>query len=123
MLYRPTIPDEETGEACDCKKFYTGSNERLLRVTPANDFKTIGRAKVVHLVSYEKLNQFLWQLLMGGDKLDAFLKAENYMKSVFFGDEKSSFHRNIYFPRHSKFPCRLCNFLTSQTFVLSAHRS
>ena len=95
MLYRPTTPDEETGETCNCKKYFTGSDERLLRVTAANDFETIGRAKVVHLVSYEKLNQFLWQLLMGGEKLDAFLKAENYMKSIFFGAEKSSFHRNI----------------------------
>ena len=32
---------------------------------------------------------------MGGENLDAFLKADNFMNHVFFGADKSRFHRNI----------------------------
>ena len=96
VLFRPTVPDEKTGETCNCKKFYTGSDERLLRVTSATfDQSNMSRSKVIHFVSYEQLFKFLWKLLMGGEKLDAFIKADNFMNHVFFGAEKSRFHRNI----------------------------
>jgi hypothetical protein len=75
VLFRPTIADEKTGEKCNCKKFYKGSDERLLRVSSASfDQSNVSRSKVIHFVSYKHLFKFLWQLLMGGEKLDAFIK-------------------------------------------------
>ena len=84
ILYRPT-----KGLLCDCKKFYTGKREHLLRVTSASEIQCQkSRRKKIHFVSYELLYKFLGQLLTGGDKLDSFVKANNFMSEIFFGLEK-----------------------------------
>ena len=75
VCWRPAILDKDTSETSGCKKFDNQSEDRLLRVASGNKNNTIGGSKVVHLVSDKKLSKFLWQLLLGGDKRDSFLKA------------------------------------------------
>ena len=84
ILYRPT-----RNNLCNCKKFFTGENEHLLRVTSASfEQSDKSRPKKISFVSYEQLYKILGQLLMGGEKLDSFVKANNFMSEVFFGFEK-----------------------------------
>ena len=115
VLYRPT-----KDQLCDCKKFYKGEKEKLLRVTSASFSQSNkSRTKKLHFVSYELLYTFLGRLLKGGDKLDAFVKSNNFMSEVFFGLEKRTvspkilqkafeiFIHALKFPDKSNF-CFLC---------------
>ena len=97
VLFRPTIVDKENeDEKCNCKKFYTGENEHVLRVSSASFIQSNkSRAKILHFVSYELLFKFLGQLLMGGEKLDAFMKANNFMNEVFFGLDNHTLYPKI----------------------------
>ena len=96
VLFRPTIPDNRNGNACICKKFYTGKHDKLLRVSSASFSQSNrSRAKKLHLVSYELLFKFLGQLLMGGEKLDAFIKANNFMNEIYFGLGKPTLYPKI----------------------------
>ena len=97
ILYRPTIPDnDDEEEACICKKFFTGEDENLLRVSSASFTQSMKtRAKKIHLVSYELLFKYLSELLTGGEKLDAFIKSNQFMSEIFFGLEKTSAYSKI----------------------------
>ena len=59
VLYRPT--KSRSNFACFCKKFYTGEDDRLLRVSPANNRMT-GKQKTLHFVSLEFYFTFLGKL-------------------------------------------------------------
>ena len=96
VLYRPTLADAKTGNQCICKQFYTGASDKLVRVSPASSIQSSkSRAKTIHLVSFELLFKFLSQLIAGGDKLDAFLKANIFMNEIFFGLEKPTLNPRI----------------------------
>lgn len=60
VLYRPAVDHN-----CICKKFYTGKDDKLLRVSPA-DNKMAGRSRTLHFVSYEYYFSYLGQLWAGG---------------------------------------------------------
>ena len=94
ILYRPTIPDKaDDEEVCICKKFFTGEDNNLLRVSSASFTQSMKtRAKKIHLVSYELLFKYLSELLTGGEKLDTFIKSNQFMSEIFFGLEKTSPH-------------------------------
>ena len=93
ILYRPTVPNTGESEVCICKKFYTGEHDNLLRVSSASFTQSMKtRAKKMHLVSYELLFKYLSELLTGGEKLDAFIKSNQFMSEIFFGLEKTSLH-------------------------------
>ena len=97
VLYRPTVTEGgDGGEGCNCKKFYTGEGEKLLRVSSASFVQSQkSRAKQIQFVSYELLFRFLGDLLTGGEKLDSFIKSNNFMNEIFFGFEKKSLNPKI----------------------------
>ena len=96
VLFRPTVVDPVSGDTCICKRFYTGKSDNLLRVTSASFIQsTRSRAKKLHFVSYELLFKFLGQLIVGGEKMDAFIKANNFMNEIFFGLGKPTMYPKI----------------------------
>ena len=93
VLYRPTVPKQDSS-ACDCKLFYTGKDDRLLRVSAAKN-RITGRERSLHFVSYEFYFTFLAQLIMGGETMNAYIKSQKFMKELFFGHIKSPEYRKV----------------------------
>ena len=85
VLYRPTI---SSGSCCDCKQFYTGKDDQLLRVSAAK-MKITGKERTLHFVSYELYFTFLSQLVKGGQTMSAFIKSQKFMNELYFGSEKN----------------------------------
>ena len=79
--YRPTVC-QPNNLNCFCKKFYTGEDEKLVRVSPANN-KMTGRSNTLHFVSFEYYFSFLGQLLASGETLSGFIKSRKFMDEVF----------------------------------------
>ena len=92
-LYRPTVSTSDSA-GCDCKLFYTGEDDRLVRVSATKN-SMAGRKRTLHFVSFEYYFNYLAQLVEGGETMTAFIKSQKFMSEVFFGDEKSPEHRNI----------------------------
>ena len=93
VLFRPTIPKSE-GAECACKKWYTGQEEQLLRVSSADE-NMKGRSRTLHFVTYEFYFDYLSQLLMGGETLHAQIKAKRFMEENFFGNEKKPEYKKV----------------------------
>ena len=93
VLYRPSVlKSREPG--CFCKKFYTGKDDKLLRVSPA-DNKMTGRSRTLHFVSYEFYFSYLGKLLIGGERMNSFIKSRKFMDEIFLGKEKSPEYRRV----------------------------
>ena len=86
VLFRPTIL-KLGGDGCACKKWYSGQDDQLLRVSSANE-NMKGRPRTLHFVTYEFYFGYLSQLLMGGETLHAQIKAKRFMDENFFDHEK-----------------------------------
>ena len=83
VLYRPSVlKSREPG--CFCKKFYTGKDDKLLRVSQA-DNKMSGRSRTLHFVSYEFYFSYLGKLLIGGERMNSFIKSRKFMDEIFLG--------------------------------------
>ena len=93
VLYRPTKCNKNV--ACLCKKFYTGEDDQLLRVSLANN-KMRGRStKNLHFISYEYYYNFLSQLMSSGETMSGFIKSRKFMDELFFGHHKSPEYKRI----------------------------
>ena len=93
VLYRPTVL-QPNNVGCFCKKFYTGEDDQLLRVSSANH-KMTGKSRTLHFVSLEFYFNFLGQLLLGGETLSAFIKTRKFMDEIFFGYERTPEYKKI----------------------------
>ena len=93
VLYRPTIATNNS-EGCECKDFYTGKEDKLLRVS-ATKSKMSGKERVLHFVSYEFYFKYLMELVSGGETLTAFIKSQKMMNTVFFGFEQTPEYKKI----------------------------
>ena len=91
VLYRPTV---SLGSCCNCKQFYTGKDDRLLRVSAAK-MKITGKERTLHFVSYELYFTFLSQLVKGGQTMNAFIKSQKFMNELYFGSEKNPEYRKV----------------------------
>ena len=93
VLYRPTV--QQNGMAvCECKRFYTGEDKCLLRVSPAN-YRISERDRVLHFVSHEFYFNRLATLCEGGETMHTFIKSKKFMDEIFFGHDKSPEHKRI----------------------------
>ena len=93
VLYRPTVL-QDNNVGCFCKKFYTGEEDQLLRVSSARN-KMTGRSRALHFVSHEYYFSFLGQLLMGGETMNSFIKSRKFMDEIFFGCQKTPEYRRV----------------------------
>ena len=93
VLYRPTV-STNNAVGCDCKDFYIGKNDQLLRVSGTKT-KIGGKERTLHFVSYEFYFKYLMQLVSGGETLTAFIKSEKMMSTIFFGHDKSPEYKMI----------------------------
>ena len=93
VLYRRTV-SQDNNFSCDCKRFYTGEDDRLLRVSSAK-YRISERERVLHFVSYEFYFNFLAQLLTGGETMNSYIKSQKFMNELFFGCERSPEHKKI----------------------------
>ena len=93
ILYRPTVPADKD-KTCSCKKFYTGSEDNLLRVSAANH-KMTNRSRSLHFVTYEYYFSYLGRLIMGGESLNSFIKSQKFTSEIFLGSEKSPEFRKV----------------------------
>ena len=94
VLYRPSVFKSHE-PSCFCKKFYTGKDDKLLRVSPA-DNKMTGRSRNLHFVSYEYYFSYLGQLLVGGERMNSFIKSRKFMDEIFLGKEKTPEYRRVF---------------------------
>ena len=88
-LYRPTLQ-----QLCICKDFYKGKEDKLIRVSPANNNKS-SRSNTLHFVSYEYYFNFLSQVVENGETLSGFIKSKKFMNEVLFGFEKSPEYKKV----------------------------
>ena len=72
VLYSPIVHQVD-GECCNCKKFFTGEDEGLIRFSPTNN-KMTGRSNTLHFVSYEYYFSFVSKLMASGETLSGFIK-------------------------------------------------
>ena len=93
VLYRPTVRQVD-GDCCICKKFFTGEEEELIRVSPTNN-KMTGRSNTLHFVSYEYYFSFVSKLIASGETLSGFIKSRKFMDEVYFGLDKSPEYRKV----------------------------
>ena len=93
VLYRQTVSKDDDA-ACDCKRFYTGEDDRLLRVSSAK-YRISERERVLHFVSYEFYFTFTTQLITGGETMHAYIKSQKFMNERFFGCDKSPEHKKV----------------------------
>ena len=93
VLYRPAV-FRPGAVHCPCKKFYTGKDDHLLRVSSAHN-KMTGRSRVLHFVSYEYYFSYLGKLVMGGARLNSSIKSRKFVDEVFFGHDKTPEYRKV----------------------------
>ena len=93
VLFRPTV-SQSNKVPCKCKSFYSGKDDKLIRVSPTNNNQT-GRFNKLHFVSHEYYFTFLGQLIEGGETLSGFIKAKRFTNQLFFGAEKSPEYKRI----------------------------
>ena len=68
---------------CECKLFYDGHADRLLRVNKAREKHRPGTA--IHFVSYDLLNTYYEQQMQSGQSKDSFIKSINSLNKDFRG--------------------------------------
>ena len=93
VLFRPTIKNSEN-EGCSCKKWYTGQEDQLLRVSSADE-RIRGGTRTLHFVSYEFYFDYLSRLLIGGETLNSQIKAQRFLEENFFGCEKKPEYKKV----------------------------
>ena len=93
VLFRPTISKSE-GDGCACKKWYSGQEDQLLRVSSADE-NMKGRSRTLHFVTYEFYFDYLSKLLISGEPLHAQIKAKRFMEENFFGNEKKPEYKKV----------------------------
>ena len=94
ILYRPTVYPPGCCISCQCKQFYTGEDDQLLRVSSAKN-KMTGQPRTLHFVSVEYYFSFLGQLLFGGETMSAFIKSRKFVNEIYFGNDKSPEHKKV----------------------------
>ena len=92
ILFRPTIRSSDN-RGCSCKKWYTGQEDQLLRVSSAD--QQMRGQRTLHFVSYEFYFDYLSRLLVGGETLTAQIKAKKFMEENFFGYEKKPEYKKV----------------------------
>ena len=93
VLYRPVVHQSNT-VSCFCKKFYTGEDDQLIRVSPAYN-KMTGRPRTLHFVSVEFCFSFLSQLVSSGETINAFIKSRKFMNEIFLGFDKTPEYKKV----------------------------
>lgn len=93
VLYRPVVHQPDT-EACICKKWYTGEDDQLIRVSPACKRLT-GRQRTLHFVSIEFYFSFLSQLVSTGETMNGFIKSNKFLNEIFLGSVQKPEHRRV----------------------------
>ena len=88
VYFRPAIY-EDCLSACNCKKWYTGEDDLLIRVSSANE-RITRTERPLHFVSIEYCFSFISELVTSGETLNAFIKSKKFMDEIFFGVEKKS---------------------------------
>ena len=94
ILYRPTVYPPGCCISCQCKQFYTGEDDQLLRVSSAKN-KMTGQPRTLHFVCVEYYFSFLGQLLFGGETMSAFIKSRKFVNEIYFGNDKSLEHKKV----------------------------
>ena len=93
VIYRPAVYQPD-GVHCFCKKFYTGEEDQLIRVSPAYN-KMTGRQRTLHFVSVEFYFSFLSQIVTSGETMNAFIKSKKFMNEIFFGFDKTPEYKKV----------------------------
>ena len=88
MYYRPVVCEDST-KACNCKKWYTGEDDLLIRVSSTNDLLSRTQ-KALHFVSFEYCFSFLSELVTSGETLTAFIKSKKFLDDIFLGIKNKS---------------------------------
>ena len=93
VLYRPVVHQPDT-EPCICKKWYTGEDDQLIRVSPACKRLT-GRQRTLHFVSIEFYFSFLSQLVSTGETMNGFIKSNKFLNEIFLGSVQKPEYRRV----------------------------
>ena len=94
VFYRPTAQQSDR-ESCHCKKWYTGEDDLLIRVSSACEKVT--RHKPLHFVSIEYCFSFLSELVTSGETMHGFIKSKKFLNEIFLGiKEKNACQKYIY---------------------------
>ena len=86
VMYTPRVFQQDN-VCCICKKWSTGEDDLLIRVSPAYN-KIPGRQRTLHFVSVELYFSFLGDIIHSVETMNAFLKSKKFLNEVYLGFEK-----------------------------------
>ena len=75
---------------CNCKKYYTGAEDKLLRVSGITHSRTKRAHDMpLHFISYDVLFEYHSSVISGGNAQNSFVTSKNELNLVFRGNDAS----------------------------------
>ena len=93
VMYRPVV-FHKGSVRCICKKWYTGEDDQLVRVSPAYN-RIPGRQRTLHFVSIELYFSFLGDVVHSGETMNAFIKSKKFLNEIYLGFGKRPEYRKV----------------------------
>ena len=102
---------------CKCQFFYDGQADRLLRINKARKKHRPGT--IIHFVSYDLLNAYYEQQMLGGQSQDSYIRSLNSLNKDFRGSSTSIpirifnkaveiFMHSLVYDKELAFSCEKC---------------